>query len=857
MSDSPSFDSAQLLAEVGWVRALARRLAADEHQADDLAQDTLVAAVVALDDGLRRPISLRAWLRGVLRNVSNATSRKDRRRTEREHASRSGGELPSTLDLVERASVQRSLVGLLLELAEPYRTTLLLKYFDELSNEHIAERMGVPPSTVATRAARGIALMRAKLRRRHPGDERDWLSALLPLREWARPVLCGTSTAILMSTKAKVLLSLAAVVGALFVYRSIGERAVPARAALDEPQSSPAAVADLEVEFSAGSSPRLAGTERVAATVPTAVTEPAAPDAEARSLPGRVIDLDGRAVSGVEVFAGKQVLAHERRSFQPASAIRAEDRQVFARARTGSDGRFQLSTSEPAGTVAVDDPRYTTLVASSFAAGDTELLVVVGWRLALGGVVVDPSGAPVAGAELLVRRPDDRLRALGIVLDHASPIDMTARAAADGSFSFSNAAEVLDGLLVASATGFEPWFGPLPEGGDEHLQIVLTPEGTGGELVTGKVVQPDGAPAAGALVSFGGISTETNEHGRFSLDPEHPAFKVLPRDTPLVLRAFLAGFAPAEAELPTPRAGEEGGWPAPTLVLGALDQLLAIAGQVVDQDGEPVANATVHLLDKTPFGQVASGPSREYFMTTEVESLVHGGSPQATTDAHGAFRIDGLLDKAYRLEAIEKATMLAARTEPVPSGTVDLRIRIDRSQVGVVAGRLVDHRGEGVAGVNVSIARSVEGMGFDFGASGVSAEDGAFRLEGTTTKGITLSLAGEGIVPELTRKLPAGADPEHLEIVVGRRCHVQFEWARWQDQGLAVVVLDGDDQPIELIQIRESMWSVTPSAYVSGEISDLFVLPDTAAHAVVVQGEEQLERVALNLVAGKVQRIEL
>ena len=43
MSDPSPADPEQLLEHVGWVQSLARRLVADQNQADDLAQETFLA----------------------------------------------------------------------------------------------------------------------------------------------------------------------------------------------------------------------------------------------------------------------------------------------------------------------------------------------------------------------------------------------------------------------------------------------------------------------------------------------------------------------------------------------------------------------------------------------------------------------------------------------------------------------------------------------------------------------------------------------------------------------------------------------------------------------------------------------
>src|SRR6185436_14559037 len=61
-----SHDCQALLAQVGWVRALAQHLTRDGHAADDLAQDAIQAALVRPppDD---RP--LQSWLAGIVRNL--------------------------------------------------------------------------------------------------------------------------------------------------------------------------------------------------------------------------------------------------------------------------------------------------------------------------------------------------------------------------------------------------------------------------------------------------------------------------------------------------------------------------------------------------------------------------------------------------------------------------------------------------------------------------------------------------------------------------------------------------------------------------------------------------------------------
>ncbi len=432
MSTSPSFDARALLAEVGWVRALARQLADDEHQAEDLVQETMTAAVATLRREPVRLDSIRAWLLGVLRNIARATRRKDRHRADREAAASRTLEMPSTVDLMERASAQRSLVGVLLRLEEPYRETLLLKFFDELSHREIARRMGVSESTVGTRAKRGLERMREKLRRRHGGGAGTWLGALLPLREWTNwtgnPILGSTSAAIVMSVQAKVLLSLGALLGVFFVYRLIDTRAETARAALPA-MDAPSALSEPTDPRAVGAS--LATREahekssRVEAPLDSAPSFVEPDSVLVSSIRGRVIDLDGRAVVGVEVRVGSHV--------QILRVPKPPQFELFPqipelRATSGADGRFELHGSVDYPNfvaVAVESDVYSTVLAGMLqwnpgsSTADGELVVVVGWRLPLGGRVVDEDGNPIEDVHLRVSGGEWQ-NALGVVLDRST-----------------------------------------------------------------------------------------------------------------------------------------------------------------------------------------------------------------------------------------------------------------------------------------------------------------------------------------------------------------------------------------------------------------------------------------------------
>ena len=77
-----------LLAHRDWVRALARRLVLDQNQADDLEQQTWLAALRSPPADTSAP---RAWLGTVLRNLVRERLRRDGRRVRREQPSTDAG----------------------------------------------------------------------------------------------------------------------------------------------------------------------------------------------------------------------------------------------------------------------------------------------------------------------------------------------------------------------------------------------------------------------------------------------------------------------------------------------------------------------------------------------------------------------------------------------------------------------------------------------------------------------------------------------------------------------------------------------------------------------------------------------
>ena len=160
-----------LLAHDGWLRQLVGGLV-DRTEVDDVVQETFAAALRRPRDGMR---GWTRWLETVARRLALRTRRTAERRSAREHAvARSEGDAEGA-ELVEQIEARQRVTRLVLGLDEPYRTTLLLRYYEDLTPGEIAVRRGLPVATVRTHLHRGLRQLRARIAGQFG---RDWRAAL-------------------------------------------------------------------------------------------------------------------------------------------------------------------------------------------------------------------------------------------------------------------------------------------------------------------------------------------------------------------------------------------------------------------------------------------------------------------------------------------------------------------------------------------------------------------------------------------------------------------------------------------------------------------------------------------------------
>ncbi|MCA8959420.1 MAG: sigma-70 family RNA polymerase sigma factor [Planctomycetes bacterium] len=161
----------RMLRQTHWLRPLARGLVGDEHLAEDVLQDTWTAA---WRQPPRDPGARSAWLSQVLRNFVRMQSRGEGRRRQRERLA-ARLELQSDERPAEAEEIRQEVARALLALDEPFRSTLILRYYEDLSSADIARLEGVPAATVRVRLKRGLDRLREEL----DGKREDLLPAFL------------------------------------------------------------------------------------------------------------------------------------------------------------------------------------------------------------------------------------------------------------------------------------------------------------------------------------------------------------------------------------------------------------------------------------------------------------------------------------------------------------------------------------------------------------------------------------------------------------------------------------------------------------------------------------------------------
>jgi len=348
-----------LLRHAAFVRALARSLVRDAHRADDVEQETWLR-------WLRRPPprleSAAGWLAHVVRSTSANARRTDGRRAEVEARAVPAEEGTTPAEDAAQSEILARVAAAVHELDEPYRATLLARYYRGRSARELAREAGLPHATVRSREQRGLARLRARLGRE-----------------------VGPSWALLLARSAGVApaapVAWAALVLVVLLLAASGGRYLwsPARVAPSAPTrtagvagAADATTGSVEAVESAGGGGRLGVTP----------SEGGEQEGEDYALVGRTVDPDGRPLAGVRLAF-----------LSPAREARSDEQGRF---RVEGLAHLENVTAELAG--------YRTLYATDPENGMgpfAPMVVTLAPTGALGVTVIDDDGTPLEGVNVV------------------------------------------------------------------------------------------------------------------------------------------------------------------------------------------------------------------------------------------------------------------------------------------------------------------------------------------------------------------------------------------------------------------------------------------------------------------------
>ncbi|MCI0340859.1 MAG: sigma-70 family RNA polymerase sigma factor [Planctomycetales bacterium] len=711
MADGPPNLEA-LLAHEPWIRSLARGLLFDGQEVDDVVQETWLAA---LRRPPRDPEAARGWLATVVRNLVRRVGRSAVRRSRREAAAARPEALPSPAEIAGREGLRRRAVEAVLALEEPYRSTVLWRYFEGLEPTEIARRTGEPAGTVRSRLSRGLDLLRSRLDAEHGGDRRAWSVALVPL---ARPNEGGAGVAgaaavalggFIMSNSAKAGLAVA-VAGALAVVawqvtagarsagpdrsgrRPGGAVATGNGARPPEPPPGPREPAPPEaVEGTPASA-------SVAARGSGAIADPTVPGRRPAALSARVVSArTGRPVK----FASVRPL---RGGAKPPEKS------------TGADGKVEFPDLAPGDYRVVVSKRGCETLAregvalSAGAARDLGDLAIRPLP-ALRGIVRSPEGAGVSGATVrvamaaaMILGPGDVRGRLGALLAR-STLGFEMATGPDGRFEvYWDEAHYPKVVLRATAAGRTAAFAyaELDDSGGAIAETSLTLGALAGRL-SGRVLDHRGRPVPGAtavaaqpvpspgtvlMKVLDGLTATADGEGRFQFDSlaegEWALFAGLGRSNWV-----------ARPGVRAPADGVE-------LVLAAP---LELVGRVTDaQTGRPVAGAKLS----------ASGG---------------GGPSEVEADADGRFRLSGL-DASGTDVSVSARGYVGRQLTIAPGRAGESVLDVALVRGAALAGRIL-RSGERrpIVGAQVFVLGTADTDLLPGGHAALSGADGTFRIE--------------------------------------------------------------------------------------------------------------------------------
>ena len=820
-----------LLAQGDWLRSVAQRLVVDPNQADDLVQDGWLSA-------LRQPprdrSNLRGWMAKVLQRQALQRSRSDSRRSLREQVAAKPE--ASLDDLAQRASLQRDLLAHVVALEEPFRSVILLRFFEDHTPPEIAERLGVPLKTVHSRLARAFHKLRERLDNEY-GDRGLWFSALLPLAglEANLPHAAGHALAAATTTKAtgvwimneQTKLAVAAAVltlGGLGVWRFASvERGPlhggPLRSASTDTLATPLPTGSPPQENQVVAGVRSALGAKPGNAPPTGNASPL----NLGHVEGRALDVQGRPIPNIRVaFTAEQLAAGEPTAGD--GSFRLELRQDIAVANGLNSSQWPC--------LVVLDPGWITLRSSCVQANnqDREHLVVAAQSKHLEGWVQDGSGMDIVGAKVELDTRSGAMNDFPLPLDMTQPALLSALTKDGGHFVMETFPDVKRLRLHVTAQGYLTRSVDLDTVACPLIIHLERPKDGSQPMLEGIVVDRAGQSVEGAQVQLSSSRTQTGPGGLFRLPIPR-----LASATPLC--AAKSGHQPALIPAFQTIIDQAGGEPGPVeLVLG--EPTRSIRGRVLDQAEQPCAGWIVSIVDGTEISQGR-------IPIDSAEALAGGSTLKVRTDPDGRFQLDGLMDRDYHVQAYEERTLLCTKAH-LRAGDEAAVLRLQSTVVQRLSGQVVAKDGSPVPGATVKLSmKTNEGAsGFNSigGTETVTDDQGRFILRNVPSQFVHLDVFGESLLP--SKYFPeAGFADQDQRVEVLRRCHFQLELTGLHPAADQAWFENDAGKRQQVNRFESGGMSGFPWVPLTDGKSEVLSVSEAASSLVIARGSEVLARV--------------
>jgi RNA polymerase sigma factor (sigma-70 family) len=692
------------------VLSVCRQLLSDPHDAEDAFQATFLI-LVSKADSIRHREAVGGWLFGIVRRVAARAQVEAARR--RRHLRRRAEDPPGSHADVELGTAPSAetdygpLIAEIDRLPEQLRSPVVLHYFEGLSTEVTAQRLGCPRGTVLSRLSRARSRIKERLEQHGVS-----FAALIPagetLTRWIPPVPAGLAQTTVKAAGSLALAGAAiesvvpATVAALSrgVARTLVIAKVRAAAVLLL-----MAVTGVSIGLAAAYSPN--DEPRRAASVPSTANPSRGTIARNQAVPaedksqrarlifrGQVLDPDGKPVIGAQLLLGRP---------RPPGPDAFQAPQPLG--TSGADGRFEVSIARETIDHMGDELPAVPVIAAiapgfgpdwaaiaTKTAGAEITLRLRRDDVPIEGRVVSLEGRPVPELAVTVASiaefPPKLLEKLrenagkinaelwgemrnALIVGKDGPIPCV-QTGPDGRFRLTRIGRDRVVLLIVEGPAIEQSFAMVLTAADPAYQPLLLPEGGGGErrlerprfdltVAPGRIIQgvvidfTNRKPIAGAKIHGWTVEqTTTDSRGKFRIAGQPKG-----RENSLTVELDGQPYIKVVKSVPNP----SGLGPIPfeiTLKRGSW-----VEGKVRNRaDGSPVKAVVRYYPSRdNPNVQECTDAS---FLNNNVSD-----EPEFPTDAEGRFRAVALPGRGFlTVKAREPGYVSGLKVAPELTGKV-------------------------------------------------------------------------------------------------------------------------------------------------------------------------------------------